>query len=192
MNTENISSQYKELGIAEYKKRNYQSAIKHFTDAINCKDDPAFISNRAACYQQLKNYDACIKDCNYILEYDPTFHKAYTRKAQALICIGALEKAINSFRQGLDTDTGRNDPVLKKSLNQANMLIRYYEDTNKAIEDCNFVDAIRKCEMILEECPNFNEIELKRIQLWNKNGDLEKSRNRIEYLISIRTANNYE
>jgi len=78
MDIEDIANNYKQCGINEYRKGNYQEAIKLFSFAIDNKEDPAFYTNRAACYQLLRNYDLCIKDCSKIIsELDPSFFKAY-------------------------------------------------------------------------------------------------------------------
>jgi tetratricopeptide (TPR) repeat protein len=180
MNIEDPSINYKDLGIAEFKKQNYHSAIRFFTEAISHQNDPTFYSNRAACYHMLKDYSQSIKDTEQILEFAPTFHKAYTRMGQAQLCTGQIDMAIISFRLGLNTESGASDPQLKKNLDKANLLSTYYDDLQINFGEGNFVDGIRKADMILEDCPDFNEVKVKRIEMLNKGGDLEAARKSIE------------
>jgi tetratricopeptide (TPR) repeat protein len=55
----------------------------------------------------------------------------------------------------------------------------------------NFVDGIRKAEMILEDCPDFNDVRIKRIEMLNKGGDLEAARKSIEAVCCGGGGNGY-
>ena len=41
------------------------------------------LSNRAACYKQISNFDGVISDCSEVLEIEPDNVKALVRRAQA-------------------------------------------------------------------------------------------------------------
>ncbi|KAJ1985222.1 Hsp90 cochaperone [Dimargaris verticillata] len=77
-----LSNEEREKGNALFKEEKYAEAIKHYTEAINRNDqDPRAYSNRAACFIKLMAFPDAHKDCEKCLELDPTFVKAYIRRA---------------------------------------------------------------------------------------------------------------
>ena len=178
MDEENIAQNYKQIGINAYKQKKYKEAIINFTKAIENHEDATFYSNRAACYQLTKQYDLCIKDCLKILMFDSSFIKAWTRKGQAEMSKGMIQESIESFKNGLTINS--NDESLKKMMDKATLLQGYYEDLKKHCEQDNLADAIRKCDYILEDCIDSEEVQLMRLELWAKNGDLNKAKKQIE------------
>jgi len=173
MDIEDTASQFKQKGNDEFKKGNYAKAIQFYTSAIDRREDPAFYSNRAACYLKIKKYNNCISDCKRLLTLDPKFAKGYVRKGQGEMAIGKVEDAVQSFRKANELEKG--DATIKKSLEDAELAAAYDQDILKLESEDNFVDAIRKAEMILELCPEYNNMHLKHIELMNKKGDIEKS-----------------
>lgn len=83
---------YKERGDEAYKAANFEEAIKFYTQCIDAlkserkmESELAIkaLSNRAACYKQISNFDGTIEDCSAVLEVDPDNVKALVRRAQA-------------------------------------------------------------------------------------------------------------
>ena len=66
------------LGVAYEKKRDYNSAIKHFDKAIEIDPRAAYYLNRGAAYKAQFNYDKAIADYKKALEVDPKFSIAYS------------------------------------------------------------------------------------------------------------------
>lgn len=52
----NTSEKKKQMGNDAFKKGEYTSAIKFYTEAINIQEHEAIYSNRAACHLKLNNW----------------------------------------------------------------------------------------------------------------------------------------
>ncbi|RVE50580.1 hypothetical protein evm_004807 [Chilo suppressalis] len=79
------AEQEKELGNEYFKKGDYSTAVKHYTEAIQRNpDDPKLYSNRAACYTKLAAFDIGLKDCDQCCKLDPKFIKGWIRKGKIL------------------------------------------------------------------------------------------------------------
>mmetsp|Transcript_52780 Transcript_52780/g.61640 ORF Transcript_52780/g.61640 Transcript_52780/m.61640 type:complete len:324 (-) Transcript_52780:216-1187(-) len=83
---------YKERGDEAYKTANFEGAIEHYGKCINAlrsqrkTEDPLMmkaLSNRAACFKQISNFDGVIEDSSAVLEVEPNNVKALVRRAQA-------------------------------------------------------------------------------------------------------------
>jgi stress-induced-phosphoprotein 1 len=83
----------KERGDDMYRNANFEGATVEYTKCIDGltasgKGDSETAlkayNNRAACYQQMSNFDRVIADCSVVLEVEPTNVKALIRRAQAL------------------------------------------------------------------------------------------------------------
>eukprot|EP00271_Cylindrocystis_brebissonii_P015448 TRINITY_DN38347_c0_g1_i1.p1 TRINITY_DN38347_c0_g1~~TRINITY_DN38347_c0_g1_i1.p1 ORF type:complete len:586 (+),score=186.26 TRINITY_DN38347_c0_g1_i1:283-2040(+) len=118
----------KELGNAAYKKKEFDTAIEHYTKAIELDDtDISFITNRAAVYFEMGKHDECIADCDRAVERGHEVHadykmvaKAYTRKGTAFVKIAKTSQdydlAIQAFNKAL---TEHRNPDTLKKLNEA-------------------------------------------------------------------------
>ncbi|KAL1917433.1 uncharacterized protein VTP21DRAFT_3826 [Calcarisporiella thermophila] len=77
-----LAEKERQLGNELFKKGDFSGAITHYTEAIKRdENDPRGYSNRAACYTKLMALPEAMKDCEKAIELDPTFVKAYIRKA---------------------------------------------------------------------------------------------------------------
>jgi len=94
---------YKERGDEAYKAANFEGAIELYSQCVNSlkregkmNSELALktLSNRAACYKQISNFDGTIEDCSAVLELDPENVKALIRRAQAF-------EAVERYRFGL-------------------------------------------------------------------------------------------
>ncbi|XP_058084908.1 hsp70-Hsp90 organizing protein-like [Magnolia sinica] len=114
----------KEVGNAAYKKKDFETAIQHYTRAMELDDeDISFLTNRAAVYMEMGKYDDCIKDCDKAVERGRELRSDYkmvaralTRKGTALVklakCSKDYEPAIEAFQKALTEH--RNPDTLKK------------------------------------------------------------------------------
>jgi stress-induced-phosphoprotein 1 len=112
--------QEKELGNTAYKKREFEAALLHYSNAA--KLDPAnmtYLTNRAAVHFEMGDYDHCIEDCqdavNVGRDHRADFKliaKAFARIGNAYFKQKLWEEAITFYDKSLTEN--RNDDVRKK------------------------------------------------------------------------------
>ncbi|KAM7531157.1 hypothetical protein LguiB_034567 [Lonicera macranthoides] len=132
----------KESGNAAYKKKDFETAIHHYTKAIELNDeDISFLTNRAAVYLEMGKFEDCIKDCEKAVERGRELRSDYkmvaralTRKGTALVkmakCSKDYEPAIETFQKAL---TEHRNPETLKKLNDA-------EKAKKELEQQEYFD----------------------------------------------------
>ncbi|KAL6986073.1 Hsp70-Hsp90 organizing protein 3 [Sarracenia purpurea var. burkii] len=132
----------KEAGNAVYKKKDFETAIQHYTKAIELDDeDISFLTNRAAVFLEMGKYGECIKDCDKAVERGRELRsdfkmiaRALTRKGTALTkvakCSKDYEPAIETFQKAL---TEHRNPDTLKKLNDA-------EKAKKELEQREYFD----------------------------------------------------
>ncbi|KAL6903776.1 hypothetical protein ACP4OV_004589 [Aristida adscensionis] len=132
----------KEAGNAAYKKKDFETAIQHYTKAMELDDeDISYITNRAAVYLEMGKFDECIKDCDKAVERGRELHadfkmiaRALTRKGTALAKLAKSSKdydvAIETFQKAL---TEHRNPDTLKKLNDA-------ERAKKELEQQEYYD----------------------------------------------------
>ncbi|CAM8883326.1 unnamed protein product [Rhodiola kirilowii] len=132
----------KEAGNAAYKKKDFETAIQHYTKAMELDDeDVSYITNRAAVYLEMGRYEDCIKDCDKAVERGRELRadfkiiaRALTRKGTAFVkmakCSKDYEPAIEAFQKAL---TEHRNPDTLKRLNEA-------EKAKKALEQQEYYD----------------------------------------------------
>ncbi|XP_068632473.1 stress-induced-phosphoprotein 1 [Battus philenor] len=99
------SEQEKELGNEYFKKGDYSTAVKHYTEAIKRNPDEAKLySNRAACYTKLAAFDLGLKDCEQCCKLDPKFIKGWIRKGKILQGMQQPSKALTAYQKALELD----------------------------------------------------------------------------------------
>jgi import receptor subunit TOM70 len=73
----------KAAGNKAYAAKQYDHAIDLYTQALYCKADPVFYSNRAACWNAKKDWSKVIMDTTAALNLDSEYVKALNRRANA-------------------------------------------------------------------------------------------------------------
>lgn len=108
------SNLLKVRGNTAFTNKQYNDAIRYYTQAIRFKADPIFFSNRAACYANLGNHnDKVIEDCNEALLLEPTYTKALHRRAQALERKGDLKEALFDYTSVCILEGFKNENAAK-------------------------------------------------------------------------------
>ncbi|PIA16040.1 Serine/threonine-protein phosphatase-like protein [Coemansia reversa NRRL 1564] len=108
---------------ALYAQKQYHEAIEKYTEAIECNPTvPAYFTNRAQCHLHTEGYGAAKDDADAALELDPTFIKAYFRRATAYSFMGMLKEARADYREV--TKRLPNDAVARQKYTDCDKLFR--------------------------------------------------------------------
>lgn len=71
--------------------KKYDECIEEYTKAIELNDDPKcmaiYLSNRAFAHMKMENYGLAITDADEAIKMNPSYPKAYYRKADACIAL---------------------------------------------------------------------------------------------------------
>ncbi|CAI5510603.1 unnamed protein product [Closterium sp. Naga37s-1] len=134
----------KEAGNAAYKRKEFESAVEHYSKAVELDDsDVTFLTNRAAVFLEMGKYAECIADCDRAVERGREVHadfkvvaRALTRKGTALVkqakTAQDYEPAIAAFNKAL---TEHRNPDTLKKLNEA-------EKARKELEQQEYYDPV--------------------------------------------------
>ncbi|CRK94060.1 CLUMA_CG007583, isoform A [Clunio marinus] len=102
----------KEKGNEYFKKGDFSSAVKHYTEAINRNpDDPKLYSNRAACYTKLAAFDLGLKDCEMCIKLDEKFIKGWIRKGKILQGMQNPSQALTAYQKALEIDPTNSEAI---------------------------------------------------------------------------------
>ncbi|KAF0493901.1 Stress-induced-phosphoprotein 1 [Gigaspora margarita] len=100
-----LSEKAREAGNELFKKNDFAGAVQQYTEAIKRNEnDPKSYSNRAACYTKLMAYQEALKDCETCISLDPTFVKAYIRKATVEFLKKDYSKCLETCRTAMTYD----------------------------------------------------------------------------------------
>lgn len=122
----------KQQGNKAFTQHDWLAAVDFYTQAIEKYDhDPSFFSNRAQAHIKLESYGYAIADATKALELDPSYTKAYWRRALANTAILSPKEALKDFKSVVRKDPNNRDAKLK--LAECEKLVRRIE-FEKAIE----------------------------------------------------------
>ncbi|GAB7358783.1 hypothetical protein MBLNU230_g4009t1 [Neophaeotheca triangularis] len=99
----------KAAGNKAYGSKDYNRAINLYGQAILCKADPVFYSNRAACYNALSEWDKVVADTTAAINLDPEYVKALNRRANAYEQSERFSEALLDYTASCIIDQFRND-----------------------------------------------------------------------------------
>lgn len=109
----------KALGTENYKKRNFDEAIAHYSKAWEIYKDITYLNNLGAAYYEKGDYDKCIEACTQAIEEGRTIYadfkliaKSYARIGSAYEKKGEMDLAVENFNKSLTEH--RTPDVLNK------------------------------------------------------------------------------
>ena len=98
----------KKLGTENYKKRNFEQAIAHYSKAWELHKDITYLNNLGAAYFEKGDYEDAIKSCEKAVEEGREIYadfkmiaKSYARIGSSYEKLGELPKAIENFKKSL-------------------------------------------------------------------------------------------
>ncbi|KAH8681886.1 hypothetical protein BX600DRAFT_447432 [Xylariales sp. PMI_506] len=98
----------KALGTENYKKRNFDEAIKHYSAAWELHKDITYLNNLGAAYFEKGDYQACIDACTKAVEEGRMIYadfkmiaKSYARIGSAYEKLGDLDAAVENYKKSL-------------------------------------------------------------------------------------------
>lgn len=135
----------KELGNAAYKKKDFETALKHYHAAIeHDPTDITFHNNIAAVYFERKQYEECIKQCEKGIEVGRENRADFKLIAKSLARIGNTYRKMENYKQAKfyyeKAMSEHRTPEIKTSLSEVEAKIkeeerRAYIDPVKAEEE---------------------------------------------------------
>jgi len=124
------AAKLKAAGNKAYGSKNYNEAIDLYGQAIICKPDPIFYSNRAACYNALSDWDKVVDDTTAAIALDNEYVKALNRRANAYEHLERYSEALLDYTASCIIDGFRNE---QSAQSVERLLKKVAEEKGKAI-----------------------------------------------------------
>lgn len=125
-----LAGKLKVAGNKAYGSKDYNKAIDLYGQAILCKPDPVFYSNRAACYNALSEWDKVVEDTSAAINMDAEYVKALNRRAHAYEHLGKFSEALLDYTASCIIDGFQNE---KSAESVERLLKKVAEKKGKAI-----------------------------------------------------------
>ncbi|KAF2704717.1 mitochondrial precursor protein [Pleomassaria siparia CBS 279.74] len=103
------AAKLKAAGNKAYGSKDYNRAIDLYGQAILCKQDPVFYSNRAACWNAMSNWEKVIEDTTAAINLDNEYVKALNRRANAYEQVERNSEALLDYTASCIIDGFRNE-----------------------------------------------------------------------------------
>lgn len=142
-----MADEAKAKGNAAFSSGDFNTAVKHFTEAINLSPtNHVLYSNRSAAYASLHQYDAALSDSKKTVDLKPDWSKGYSRLGAAYLGLHQYEDAVSAYKKGLEIDP--NNEALKSGLADAQSAATASASRARAAPPSNlFGDAFQGPEM---------------------------------------------
>jgi tetratricopeptide (TPR) repeat protein len=117
------AEEWKEKGNNFLKNKNYEEALKCYTEAVNA--DPSnyiYYSNRSACYYNMQNFQNALEDANKCISIKSDWARGYLRKGMAEFKLDLFEEAVATYKKGLELEN--NNQALKDALKEAEDVLK--------------------------------------------------------------------
>jgi hypothetical protein len=138
------SERYFYSGNSHYDLKDYSSAIKNYTKAIelNLNFTNAYY-NRGLVYNELKDYSSAIRDYTKAIELNPNYANAYYNRGLAYNNLKDYDSSIKDYTKAIDIDSN----YVKAYNNRA---ISYSEQGNlaSATEDARKACSLGDCKLL--------------------------------------------
>ncbi|KAI4165752.1 MAG: hypothetical protein LQ342_000695 [Letrouitia transgressa] len=116
----------KQKGNKAFAEHDWPKAVDFYTQAIEAHDkDPSFFCNRAQANIKLEAYGYAVADASKAIELDPSYVKAYYRRAVANTAILNSREALKDFKIVVKKEPNSKDAKLK--LAECEKIVKHVE-----------------------------------------------------------------
>lgn len=141
------ANEYKEKGNVFIKAKDFESALKMYSMAIETYSNEAvYYSNRSQCFLDLGKYEECIEDTKKAIELDSRFAKSYFRQMKAYEKMGRNMQALGTCQRWMEVVPNDNTPqanydrIHNKIIEENNQRKRSQIKWSKYPKEVNFVE----------------------------------------------------
>ncbi|KAK3382565.1 hypothetical protein B0T24DRAFT_601982 [Lasiosphaeria ovina] len=92
----------KALGTENYKKRNFEQAIKHYQAAWNLHKDITYLNNLGAAYYENGNFQECVDTCTKAVDEGRELYADFKVIAKSLARIGSAYEKLGDLGQAIE------------------------------------------------------------------------------------------
>jgi serine/threonine-protein phosphatase 5 len=129
------ADQLKLLGNECFNDHKYGKAAWYYSQAIEAGGEQAvFYANRSLCHIKLESYGEAISDASRCIELDPSYLKAYFRRAEAFLALARFREALEDFKRVMNTSRAAR---------------ARYEECRKALKEHEFAKAIESSVVVM-------------------------------------------
>ncbi|WVQ77163.1 hypothetical protein IAR50_006846 [Cryptococcus sp. DSM 104548] len=142
-----LAEKAREEGNEAFKRGEFAEAQKSYTEAIKrLPTDPRAYNNRAACYTKLLALPEALKDAESAISIDPTFIKAYIRKALVQESLKEYTKALDTLQKATEADVEKKH-TRELETNMAKVMREMQSQRSEETEEQTYERAMRDPEV---------------------------------------------
>lgn len=114
------SEKLKGQGNAAMQKKDYQTAIDFYTQALEIAPlNPIYLSNRAAAYSAVSQHEFAKNDAELATATDPNYTKAWSRLGLAKFALGDAAGSMEAYKAGIDAEGNGGSDAMKRGYETA-------------------------------------------------------------------------
>lgn len=114
------SEKLKGQGNAAMQKKDYQTAIDFYTQALEIAPlNPIYLSNRAAAYSAVSQHEFAKNDAELATATDPKYTKAWSRLGLAKFALGDAAGSMEAYKAGIDAEGNGGSDAMKRGYETA-------------------------------------------------------------------------
>lgn len=147
-----IAETHKTKGNELFKAGDFPGAIKEFNEGLRRHPDSvAILSNRAATYIKLMEFNTALKDADKCIELDPKFVKAYARKGNCHHMMKEYHKAMKAYEDGLKIDPANKECIEGKQRTLSTIQMSAHASTGNDEERLRHAMADPEIQRIMKD-----------------------------------------
>jgi tetratricopeptide (TPR) repeat protein len=162
------SDKAKDEGNALFGKGNYPGAVSKYTEALQlCGSNAVAAANRAMAHTKLENWRQVVVDCCTALSIDPSYAKAYSRRAVAYERLAFMAKALADYEHArtLLSHVGAHRLHFDKQIERIRALVEERERSATTTKDDD--DVVHRTTTVGASNALLEPISVKRLRADN-------------------------